>query len=171
MWNVSHRSTERPSGAAPIRRSVKPAIAGFALAAAAAAVAAPAGGSAGAGLVAGAVALAILAVWSTGSAVGANRSARGARWDRWTTTGLAASLVLGVAGAALLSGDGPFGLPRALWALLSGVFLVPLLLTTVGFAAAFEPPSNEDLRRLREAAAPPARGSGRAGDAETGISR
>ena len=103
--------------------------------------------------VAGLVVVAILLTWATGSAGPA--AAPGGwrkRVDRWTTAGLAVSLAAGAGLAATLDGVGPYGLPAALWALVIGVFVVPLVLTSVGSAVSFEPPSDSDLERLRAGA-------------------
>lgn len=98
------------------------------------------------------VSAAILAVWGAGSAGGRpGRDAwRGARGDRLASFGLACSLG---AGALLAAGfaDGPgfFGLPRSLWGLLLGVWLLPLVITSVGFALSFRPPDPAARNRLR----------------------
>ena len=107
------------------------------------------------GLAAAAVVLAILAVWSFGTAGGERARAalqRRNRWDRWTGVGLALSLGAGtLLAAGIGSAPGLFGLPGALWGLLLGVWLVPLLLTSAGFALAFRPPDRAALERLRAA--------------------
>ena len=119
----------------------------------AAAVVLTVSGGTGGALAAATVGGAILAVWSVGS-VGsgekdpANRQRLG--WERLTGVGLALSLGGGVLLAAgLADGPGFFGLPRSLWGLLLGVWLIPLLLTSTGFAASFRPPDSERLQRLR----------------------
>lgn len=132
---------------------MKPALAGATVAAAGIALALPLPDGPGrlwSALLAGLAAAAILSVWGLGLRARARRSA----WDRWTGAGLATSLGGGVLGAALLEGSGAFGLPRALWALLLGVFLVPLVLTNLGFFLSFEPPAPEDLRRIRQLRGP-----------------
>lgn len=101
-------------------------------------------------LAAAGVTAAVLAVWSTGSAGPGNPTRKvGTRLDRATSAGLAVSLGAGCLLAAGIA-DGPslFGLPRSLWGLLLGVWLIPLVLTSLGFAAAFEPPDPAGLERL-----------------------
>lgn len=100
---------------------------------------------AGGTLAAVAVSGAIFGVWMVGSAGGPRR-----RLDRVTSGGLALCLVSGTLLAAGL-GDGPgyFGLPRSLLGLVLGIWLIPLLLTSAGFALSFRPPDAADLDRLR----------------------
>ncbi len=119
---------------------------------AAAGIVGPSPGESGGGAVAiaGLVVVAILLTWATGSAGGAAAGGWRKRVDRWTTVGLAVSLAAGAGLAATLDGVGPYGLPAALWALVIGVFVVPLVLTSVGSAVSFEPPSDSDLERLRQ---------------------
>ena len=119
---------------------------------AAAAMALSVPGGPGAILAAVAVSGAILGVWSVGSV----RPAEGdmvrprSRLDRAAGLGLALSLVAGtLLAAGLADGPGFFGLPRSLWGLLLGVWLVPLILTSAGFAASFRPPKAMDVDRLR----------------------
>ena len=111
----------------------------------------------GPALAAAAVSSAILAVWMTGSAGGERRHAtsrRRALRDLATGAGLALSLGSGsLLAGGFGDGPGPFGLPRSLWGLLLGVWLAPLVLTSVGFAAAFTTPDPEDLERLRRGGA------------------
>lgn len=97
------------------------------------------------------VGAAILAVWITGSSGGLpGRDTR--RRDRLTAVGLALSVGAGTALAAgIFDGPGPFGLPRSLWGLLLGVWLLPLVITSLGFALSFRPPNAADLERLRAA--------------------
>ena len=106
------------------------------------------------GAVAGLAVLPILLAWATGSAGGLSGSRWRRRVDLWATAGLSLSLAGGAILAGILEGTGAFGLPRALVAVVVGVFLIPLALTTIGFAVAFEPPSEEDLDRLRRSPAP-----------------
>ena len=101
---------------------------------------------AGGALAAVAASGAILAVWNVGSAGGGPSR----RLDVVTGGGLALSLVGGTLMAAgLADGPGFFGLPRSLWGLLLGIWLIPLVLTSAGFAASFHPPDAADLKRLR----------------------
>ena len=90
------------------------------------------------------VAGAIAAVWIAGGAPG--------RAGRWSSGAFLLTLGGGVAAAGAGSAIRPMGLPLGLWGLLFGVFLLPLLLTTVGFAVAFRAPDPEGLTRLRAAA-------------------
>ena len=123
-------------------------LAGFLPAAAALLLVVP--GGIGAAVAAAAVSIAILAVWGAGSVGDRAPGRRGARWERITTAGFALSLAAGAVLAAGV-GDGPgfFGLPRSLWGLLLGVWLLPLVVTSVGFAASFRPPAGAALERLR----------------------
>ena len=92
---------------------------------------------------------AVVAVWMVGSAGGGRRRAL----DRATSGGLVLALVGGTLMAAgLADGPGFFGLPRSLWGLLLGIWLIPLVLTSAGFAASFRPPDAAALDRLRAAA-------------------
>ena len=96
---------------------------------------------------------AVVAVWMVGSAGGGRR--RGL--DRATSGGLVLALVGGTLMAAgLADGPGFFGLPRSLWGLLLGIWLIPLVLTSAGFAVSFRPPDAADLDRLRAASRPDA---------------
>lgn len=103
-------------------------------------------------LAAAAVSAAILAVWSVGTA-GRPKPAVAKRRNllhRAVTVGFGLSLAAGaLLGAGLADGPGFFGLPRSLWALLLGVWLIPLVLTSLGFAASFAPPTAAELERLR----------------------
>lgn len=80
------------------------------------------------------------------------------RAGRWTTAALLASLAAGTLLAASVpatSGtDAPTSpaLPASVYGLVVGVFLAPLLLTSLGFALSFRAPSASDLDRLRRAA-------------------
>ena len=99
-----------------------------------------------------AVSAAVLAVWSVGA--GGRRKSGTARrrslLHSVVTVGFGLSLVAGtLLAAGLLDGPGLFGLPRSLWGLLLGVWLIPLVLTSLGFAASFAPPSAAELERLR----------------------
>ncbi len=103
-------------------------------------------------LAAVAVSAAVIAVWSVGSA-GRPETGAGQRQKRIRgAIGIGFGLSL-AAGALLAAGlaDGPgfFGLPRSLWGLLLGVWLIPLLLTSLGFAVSFAPPTPAELERLR----------------------
>ncbi len=109
------------------------------------------GGSAGL-LAAAAVSAAVIAVWSVGSAGRPETSAgeRRNRLGRAISIGFGLSLTAGaLLAAGLADGAGFFGLPRSLWGLLLGVWLVPLVLTSVGFAVSFAPPTPAELERLR----------------------
>lgn len=106
-----------------------------------------------AGLAAGAAAsLAIIAVWSVGAA-GRPKSGAAKRRnlpDQVVTVGFGLSLAAGaLLAAGLLDGPGFFGLPRSLWGLLLGVWLIPLGLTSIGFAVSFAPPTPAELEQLR----------------------
>ena len=72
----------------------------------------------------------------------------------WSTAAFLVSLGAGTLLAALPSTRGPGApaFPPSLSALVVGVFLAPLLLTSLGFALSFRPPSANDLDRLRRAA-------------------
>lgn len=77
------------------------------------------------------------------------------RAGRWTTAAFLVSLGAGaLLTASLPAARGPEApaFPPSLSALIVGVFLAPLLLTSLGFALSFRPPSAEDLDRLRRAA-------------------
>lgn len=92
---------------------------------------------------------AVMAVWLVGSAGGGPR--RGL--DAATSAALVLALVGGtLIAAGLADGPGFFGLPRSLWGLLLGIWLIPLVLTSAGFAASFRPPDAAALDRLRAAA-------------------
>ncbi len=103
-------------------------------------------------LAAAAVSAAILAAWSVGTA-GRPKSRPAKRRNllqRAVTVGFALSLAAGaVLAAGLADGPGFFGLPRSLWGLLLGVWLIPLVLTSFGFAASFAAPTPAELERLR----------------------
>ena len=106
-----------------------------------------------AGLLAAAGAsLAIIAVWNAGIA-GRPRSGTGKRRHRLhtlATVGFGLSLAAGaLLAAGLADGPGALGLPRSLWGLLLGVWLIPLVVTSVGFAVSFAPPTPAELERLR----------------------
>lgn len=100
-----------------------------------------------------------------GSGAAARRDARRRRADRWISAafflslGGGALLATGVFGSstpadsALPPGGAPPGLPLPLLGLLFGVFLLPLLLTGIGFALTFRPPAPDGLAALRRAAA------------------
>lgn len=110
---------------------------------------------------------AITGVWILGSprprpgaGAAARRDARRRRADRWISgvffLSLAAGALLttGVFGGSPPADTGaPPGLPLPLLGLLFGVFLLPLVLTGVGFALTFRPPAPEGLAALRRAAA------------------
>ena len=103
-------------------------------------------------LAAAAAGAAVIAVWSVGSA-GRPKPGPGKRRNRLQR---AISIAFGlslVAGALLAAGlaDGPgaFGLPRSLWGLVFGVWLIPLVATSLGFAFSFAPPTPAELQRLR----------------------
>lgn len=103
-------------------------------------------------LAAAAVSGAILTSWAVGSP-GPRASGAGKRWNRLhraASVGFALSLAAGaLLAAGLWEGPGFFGVPRSLWGLLLGVWLLPLVLTSLGFAASFAPPDPADLERLR----------------------
>lgn len=106
-----------------------------------------------AGLVAAAAAsLAIVAVWCAGTA-GRPQPGMAKRPNllrRAVTVGFGLSLTAGaLLAAGLADGPGLFGLPRSLWGLLLGVWLIPLVLTSLGFAATFAPPTPAEMQRLR----------------------
>jgi len=73
--------------------------------------------------------------------------------NRMSRRGFLQLSAAGAAGALLAAGlaDGPgfFGLPRSLWGLLLGIWLIPLALTSLGFAVSFTAPTPADLERLR----------------------
>ena len=103
-------------------------------------------------LAAAAVSAAVIATWTMGS-VGRRASGSSKRWNRLHQAA-SASFALSLAAGALLAaglfeGPGFFGLPRSLWGLLLGVWLIPLVVTSLGFAASFAPPDPADLERLR----------------------
>lgn len=103
-------------------------------------------------LAAAAASLAIFAVWCVGTDGPTHAGAAKRRncLRQAVTVGFGLSLAAGVLLAAgLADGPGLFGLPRSLWGLLLGVWLIPLVLTSLGFAASFAPPSREELERLR----------------------
>ena len=87
----------------------------------------------------------------TGSGeTGSEPARRRERWGRLAGAGFALSLAMGAQLAAgLTDRTGLLGLPRSLWGLLLGVWLVPLILTSIGFAVSFSPPDPKDLERLR----------------------
>lgn len=99
-----------------------------------------------------------------GTGAAARRDARRRRADRWISgafflsLGAGALLATGVFGGSTRADDalptgGPMpGLPLPLLGLLFGVFLLPLLLTGIGFALTFRPPDPEGLAALRRAA-------------------
>ncbi|MCY3744666.1 MAG: hypothetical protein OXH05_00420 [Acidobacteria bacterium] len=106
-----------------------------------------------AGLAAGAAAsLAIIAVWNVGTA-GRPKSGTPQRRNlpsQAVTVGLGLSLAAGaLLAAGLADGPGFFGLPRSLWGLLLGIWLIPLALTSLGFAVSFTAPTPAELERLR----------------------
>lgn len=73
----------------------------------------------------------------------------------WSTAAFLVSLGAGTLLTASLPatrGPGAPAFPSSLSALVVGVFLAPLLLTSLGFALSFRPPSANDLDRLRRAA-------------------
>ena len=103
-------------------------------------------------LAAAAVSAAVMAAWGIGT-TGPPTSGAAKRRNllhRVVTAGFALSLT---AGALLAAGfaDGPgfYGLPRSLWGLLLGVWLIPLVTTSLGFAVSFAPPTSAELERLR----------------------
>lgn len=99
-----------------------------------------------------------------GTGAAARRDARRRRADRWISgvfflsLGAGALLATGVFGDSLPggaspdAGGAPPGLPLPLFGLLFGVFLLPLVLTGIGFALTFRPPAPEGLAALRRAA-------------------
>jgi len=99
-----------------------------------------------------AVSAAVIAVWSVGTA-GRPKSGtakRGNLLRRAVTVGFGLSLAAGaLLAAGLADGPGFFGLPRSLWGLLLGVWLIPLVITSFGFAVSFAPPAPAELERLR----------------------
>ena len=99
-----------------------------------------------------AVSAAVIAAWTVG--IGGRPESgsqkRRHRLHEAATAGFALSLMAGaLLAAGLFEGPGFFGLPRSLWGLLLGVWLIPLIVTSLGFAASFAPPSAADLERLR----------------------
>ena len=126
-------------------------IAASLVVAAAAALVVP--GRPGAILAAAVVSGAILAVWNVGSAGPAGPNGRPrirAHLDRASGIGLALALGAGtLLAAGFAEGPGFFGLPRSLWGLLLGVWVIPLLVTSIGFAVSFRAPEAMDLDRLR----------------------
>ena len=96
--------------------------------------------------------LAIFAVWCVGAA---GRPRPGMPRQRKllhqaVTGGFGLSLAAGaLLAAGVFDGPGFFGLPRSLWGLLLGVWLIPLVLTSVGFAVSFAAPTPAELKRLR----------------------
>ncbi len=114
-------------------------------------------GSGDALLAASVVSAAIIAAWSVGSAdsPGSRRANPGKRAGQIASAGFALSLAAGaLVAAGVADAPGLFGLPRSLWGLLLGVWLVPLVVTSFGFAVAFRPPDPAALERLR-AGSPP----------------
>lgn len=103
-------------------------------------------------LAAAAASVAIIAVWSVGSA-GGPPSGTGKRRNRLhqaISIGFGLSLAAGaLLAAGLADGPGAFGLPRSLWGLVLGVWLIPLVVTSLGFAVSFAPPTPAELERLR----------------------
>jgi len=97
------------------------------------------------------VSAAVIAVWSVGTAGPKSRTAeRRNLLDQAVTGGFGLSLAAGaLLAAGLADGPGAFGLPRSLWGLLFGVWLIPLVVTSLGFAVSFEPPTPAELERLR----------------------
>lgn len=103
-------------------------------------------------LAAAATSLAILAVWCVGTdgRTHAGAAKRRNLFRRAVTVGFGLSLAAGaVLAAGLGDGTGFFGLPRSLWGLLFGVWLIPLVMTSLGFAVSFAPPTPAELERLR----------------------
>ena len=106
-------------------------------------------------LAAVAVSAAVIAAWTVGivgigGRPGSGSKKRRQRLHQAATAGFALSLMAGaLLAAGLFEGPGFFGLPRSLWGLLLGVWLIPLIVTSLGFAASFAPPSAADLERLR----------------------
>ncbi len=103
-------------------------------------------------LAAAAASLAILAVWCVGTdgRTHAGAAKRRNLCRRAVTVGFGLSLAAGVLLAAgLADGTDFFGLPRSLWGLLLGVWLIPLVMTSLGFAVSFAPPTPAELERLR----------------------
>lgn len=103
-------------------------------------------------LAAAAVSAAVIAVWSVGSAgrPGTRTGKRRNRLHQAFSIGFGLSLAAGaVLAAGLGDGTGLFGLPRSLWGLLFGVWLIPLVMTSFGFAVSFAPPTPAELERLR----------------------
>lgn len=101
---------------------------------------------------AAAASLAILAVWCAGAAgrPEADAAKRRNLLRQLVTVGFGLSLTAGaLLAAGLADGPGFFGLPRSLWGLLLGVWLIPLVMTSLGFAASFAPPTPAELARLR----------------------
>ena len=101
---------------------------------------------------AAAVSAAVIAVWSVGSAgrpeTGSGK--RRSRLGRAVSIGFGLSLAAGaLLAAGLADGPGFFGLPRSLWGLLLGVWLIPLVMTSFGFAVSFAAPTRAELERLR----------------------
>ena len=99
-----------------------------------------------------AVSAAVIAAWTVG--IGGRPESgsqkRRHRLQQAATAGFALSLMAGaLLAAGLFEGSGWFGLPRSLWGLLLGVWLIPLIVTSLGFAASFAPPNAADLERLR----------------------
>ena len=103
-------------------------------------------------LAAAAVGAAVMAAWSVGTA-GRPTSAAAKRRNllhKVVTAGFGLSLTAGaLLAAGLADGPGFLGLPRSLWGLLLGVWLIPLVTTSVGFAVSFAPPTPAELERLR----------------------
>ena len=125
-------------------------LAAFLMVVAAVALLVPAGPSSA--LAAAAVSAAVIAVWSVGAA-GRPKPGTAKRrhlLHRALTVGFGLSLTAGtLLAAGLADGPGIFGLPRSLWGLLLGVWLIPLVITSLGFAVSFTPPTAAELERLR----------------------
>ena len=103
-------------------------------------------------LAAAAASLAILAVWCGGT--DGHPQSDGAKLRNLlrqvATVGFGLSLAAGtLLAAGLADGPGAFGLPRSLWGLLLGVWLIPLVITSLGFVVSFAPPTPAELERLR----------------------
>ena len=89
-------------------------------------------------------------------------AALGAMWlagtfgrRRWRERIVAALLVAclamgGLAAAGRIDAAGPLGLPVAVWGLLGGVWILPLVLTSASFAVFFRPPDAAALKRAQE---------------------
>ena len=103
-------------------------------------------------LAAAAVSVAVIAAWSVGTA-GRPKPGTTKRRNllhRAVAAGFGLSLAAGaLLAAGLADGPGFFGLPRSLWGLLLGVWLIPLVVTSLGFAVSFVAPTAAELERLR----------------------